>query len=118
VGEHQRFAFGEVRGDVGFVEIALDVIGYQDHHHVGGFGGFGGRQTVQAGGFGLGAALAVRGQADDYVEAGIAQVQRVRVALAAVADDGDFLAFEGVDVSVFFVKASWHLGELFLVILE
>ena len=43
VGEHQGFAFGEVRRDVGGVEIALDVIGYEHHHHVGGFGGLGGR---------------------------------------------------------------------------
>ena len=76
------------------VEIALDVIGYQDHHDVGGFGGFGRRQHLESGGFGFGAALAAGGQADHHVEAGIAQVQRVRVALAAVADDGDFLAFE------------------------
>ena len=97
-----------MRRDVGRVEVALDVIGYQDHHHVGGFGGFGRGQHGEAGGVGFGAALAVRGQADNDVEAGVAQVQRVRVALAAVADDGDFLAFERVDVSVFFVKASWH----------
>jgi hypothetical protein len=28
--------------------------------------------------------------------------------LAAIANDGDFLAPQGGDVSVFFVKASWH----------
>ena len=33
-------------------------------------------------------------QADHHVDAGIAQVQRVRVALAAVADDGDRLALQ------------------------
>ena len=95
--------------DVGGVEIGLDVIGYQDHHHVGGLGGFGRSEHGEPGGVGFGAALAFGGQADNDVEPGVAQIQRVRVALAAVADDGDFLAFEGVDVSVFFVKASWHL---------
>src|SRR5579863_3144342 len=34
------------------------------------------------------------------------------MALRAVAYDGDFLSFERVYVSVFFVKASWHLVSL------
>ena len=38
-------------------------------------------------------------QADDDVDAGVVQVQRVRVTLAAEADDGD-LAVEQVEVAV------------------
>ena len=68
-----------------------------------------GVRTVRPAAVGFGAALAVCGKADDDVEAGVAQIQGVGVALGAVADDGDFFTFEVVDVSVFFVKASWHL---------
>ena len=64
--------------------------------------------TLQAGGFGLRPALAAGGQADDDVDAGIAQVERVGVALAAVADDGDGAALQVVEISVFFVIAFSH----------
>ncbi len=104
VREHQRLAGGQVRLDVAVVEIALDVIGDQDHDHVGGFGGFGGGQDAQPGGFRLRFALAAFVQADHDVDAGIAQIQRVRVTLAAVADNRDRLAFEQRQVAVFFVE--------------
>ena len=59
--------------------------------------GLGGRprpasSDPQALGLGLGAALGALGQADAHVDAGVAQVQGVRVALAAVADDGHLAA--------------------------
>src|SRR5438445_512086 len=66
VGEHQRLAGGEVRGNFTLVERSLDVIRYQDHHDVGGFGGFGGIEHREAGGFGFGAAFAGGGEADNY----------------------------------------------------
>jgi len=50
-------------------------------------------------------ALTALRQADNHVETRIAQVQRMRMALAAVADNGDLLTPQGVDVSVFFVKS-------------
>ena len=46
----------------------------------------------QAGLGGQGAALGRLLEPDDDVDAGVVQVQRVGVALAAVADDGDGLA--------------------------
>ena len=61
---------------------------------VGGLGGVGGGHDLEAGGFGLRPALAAGVQADHDVDARIAQIQRVRVALAAVADDGDRRPFE------------------------
>ena len=53
--------------------------------------------TFRPGGLGLGPALAAGVEPDDDIAAGIAQIQRVRVALAAVADDGDRLAFDRVE---------------------
>ena len=94
VGEHEGLAGGEVRRDLGFVEGALDVIGNQDHHDVGHFGGFGGVEHGETGGLRFGAALAVGRETDHNVEAGIAQVEGVSVALAAIANDGDLFAFK------------------------
>ena len=50
--------------------------------------------TGQALGLGLRSGLGALVQADDDVAAAVVQVQRVRVALAAVADDGDLLALK------------------------
>ena len=61
VREHERLAGGHVRRDVVVVEVALDVIGDQDHDHVGGLGGVGGGQDLEAGGFGLRASSCCRG---------------------------------------------------------
>ena len=41
VGEHQRFARGHVRRDFGAIQIALNMVGHQDHAGVGRFGGLG-----------------------------------------------------------------------------
>ena len=92
--EHQGLACGHVRRDLVVVEIGLNVIGDQNHDRIGGLGGFGNGQDFQAGGFGLLPALAARIQSDDDVQARIAQIQRMRVALAAVADDGNRAAFQ------------------------
>ena len=59
---------------------------------------FGDRQAL---GLGLlGPRLRALVQADHDVQAALVQVQRVRVALAAVADDGDLLALERVEIGV------------------
>ena len=42
-------------------------------------------------------------KADDDVDAGVAQVQRMGVALGAEADNGNLFAVEGVDVAVFLI---------------
>ncbi len=111
VGEHQGLAGGEVRRDVARVQVALHVIRNQDHHHVGGLGGVGGGEHLQPGRFRLGAALARLRQADDHVEARIAQIQRMSVTLAAIADNGDGFTFEEANIAVLFVVTRCHLFE-------
>ena len=78
--------------------------GSEDHHEVAAAGGLDDRQHLEA-------LLARRGdrggvlaQADDDVDAGVLEVQRVGVALRAVADDGDGLAVEEVEVCVVVVE--------------
>jgi len=91
-----------------FVQIRLDVVADQHHDRVGGFGRVGGRHHAQAGGFRFGPALRSRIQADDHVRARIAQIQRVRMSLATVADHGEHAVLQKRRVAVFFVIAIQH----------
>ena len=68
-----------------------------------------GRHHFQPGRLGLGLALRIQAQTYDHVQAGIAQVQRMRVPLAAVADNRDGLAFEEANIAVLFVITLCHL---------
>jgi hypothetical protein len=94
VREHERLAFGHVRRDFLGVQVALDVIGDQNHYEVSRFGGFGYGQDFQARGYGFRNALAAARQPDNHVHAAIAQVERVGVALASVADDRYSFVFQ------------------------
>ena len=103
VGESEGLAFGQVGSDLGFVNIGLLLVGDQDHDDVCSLGSFCNGHNGQTGFFrllsGLGAAI----QADNNVNAGIAQVQRMSMALRAVADDCNFFAVEGMDVAVLLI---------------
>jgi hypothetical protein len=76
-------------GDLVVVQIGLDVIRDEDHHHIRRFGGVRRGEHFQPGGLRLGNTLAIGGEADDDINTGIAEIEGVSVALAAVANDGD-----------------------------
>ena len=87
--------------EVVLVDVGLQLVGREHHDDVGPLGGVGDLHHLEAfllGLLGAGRALAQRD--GDVLDAGIAQVQRVRVALAAIADDGDFLGLDEVDVGI------------------
>ena len=44
----------------------------------------------------------------DYIAAGIPEIERVRMALRTVPDDGDFLAVKLAEVTVFFIVHFCH----------
>jgi hypothetical protein len=67
-------------------------VGHREHDDVGPLGGSGDAHHLQAGGLGLGGRLRALAQADHHVDAGLLQVQRVRMTLRAVADDRDLAA--------------------------
>ena len=58
------------------------------------------QRDLEPGGLGLGRAAGAAAKADDDVDAAVVEVQRLRAALVAVADDRDPLAGErrGIDV--------------------
>ncbi len=101
VREGQRGAFLHVGGEMVAIEIALPLIRGEHHHHVGPGGGFRGAEHLQASSFGLGDAGGAWAQANHHIfHAAVGEVAGVGVALAAVADDGDALALDQVNVGV------------------
>ena len=83
------------------VDVGLQLVGREHHHHIGPFGGVGDFHDLELLGLGLlhaGRALAQRDR--DVLDAGIPQVQGMGMALAAIADDGDFLALDEVYVGI------------------
>ena len=108
VGEGDGLALGEIRRDIGLVHVGLVLVVDQDHDHVGLPGGLRDGQDLEAVLFRDGPALAALAEPDDHVAAGIPEVQRVGVALRAVADDRDGLAAERVQVAILLVVHLCH----------
>ena len=101
VGEGQRGAFAHVVLQVLVVEVGLTFVRRQDHDDIGPGGGFGGGHDLEAVAFRrLGAGGAGTQRHGHFLDAGITQVQRMGMALAAVADDGNLLALNQVHVGV------------------
>ena len=91
--------------DVALVDLAVQLVGHEHHHEVAAAGGVGDRQDLEAvRARPCSADARALAQADDDVDAGVLEVQRVGVALRAVADDGDGLAVEEREVCVVVVE--------------
>ena len=103
MGESEDVAGLQVRRDVGLVYLGLQLVGHEHHDEVGLFGGRGHVGHAQAGLLGgLDGARALA-QAHAHVAAGVLEVQRMRMALGAVADDGDLLVLDDIGVAVLLV---------------
>jgi hypothetical protein len=114
VGEEQRVAGDEVRGDLLGVQLPLVLVGSQDHDQVGLFDRIGDGEDAQALGRSLLARRRTLLETDPHVDAGVAQAQRVRVALRAVADDGDRPVLDDREVGVVVVEHRCCHVKLFL----
>ena len=106
MGEGQSCTRLQVRLDVLLVHGGLVLIRQQDHHNVGLGNGVGNGLDFQTLLLGVLHGLGGRTQADDDVDAGIAQVQRMGMALGTVTEDGDLLAIEHGQISVLLVPDS------------
>ena len=96
--------------DVVGVDAALVLVGREDHDDVGPLGGVGDRlrprsRPPRPSRFDFESVL----EADDDLDARVAQVLRVGVALRAVADDGDLLALDERQVGVLVVEDLSHV---------
>ena len=113
VGEGDSGSRLDVRLNIVGPDGALILIRSQNHDDVGLGGGFRNGLDFQTLLLGVLDRLGGRAQADDDVDAGIAQVQRVGVALGTVTDDGNLLAFEDREIAVVLIPdlcshCTWH----------
>ena len=94
VAEHQHVAGGDPVLDARLPDLAVQLVGDEHHHDVALAGGVSRLDHAQAVALRRGDAAGLGTQADDDRDAGVLQVQRVGMALRAVADDRDGLAVE------------------------
>ena len=106
MSEGQCSARLQVRLNLLLVNLGLVLIRQQDHDDV----SLGDRVRhgldFEALLLGIVHGLGGRTQADDDVNAGIAQVQRVSVALGAVTENGDLLAIEHGEIRILLIPDS------------
>ena len=104
VSEHQHISCLKVRLDVLLVKSSLQFIVDKDHDDIGLLGCFRGGIYLKALLLcplpGLGALI----KTDDDMCSGVLQVQRMRMALAAVADDSDRLSVEKGEITILFIE--------------
>ena len=101
VGESERRALLEVGDEVVGIDRRLVLVGGDDHDDVGPLRRIGVRQHLEAGAFRLLRGGRAGAQRDgDVLDPAVAQVLGVGVALAAIAEDGDLLAGDQVDVAI------------------
>ena len=106
VGKGQSGARLQIRLDLRLVDGGLILVRQQDHHHIRFGGGVGHGLDLQALLLGVFHGLGGRTQADDHVDTGVTQVQRMGVALGTVTDNGHLLAIEHGQIGVLFVPDS------------
>jgi len=104
VREEQRIAGDEVGGDLLGVQLPLVLVGGQDHDQIGLLDGVRDGEDTQALSFGLLARRRALLETHAHIDAGVAEVQRVRVPLRSVADDGDRPVLDDREVGVVVVE--------------
>ena len=100
VGKHQHLARRQIRQDRFFIERGLPGVGREDHDHVRPLRGFRGRHHLQPFGLGLGPRAAALRQAHAHLHTAVAQIQRVRMPLRSIPDDGHFLGPDQSNISI------------------
>src|SRR3546814_16807368 len=108
VREGQGSACLDVAGDLIAIDFGNVFVGQQDHDQIGNLDCFSHFLNLQAGVCRLVPGGAAFAQADDHIDAGFVQVERVRVALRAVTDDGQSFALDQGQVTIFIVH-KFHL---------
>ncbi|MCY1224539.1 hypothetical protein D9M72_367020 [compost metagenome] len=113
VGEGQGGPLLQVRLDFFLVQLGLELVRSQDHYQVSCGNGFRHALDGQAVGLGLGNGGGAGTQANGHVHTGVFQVACVSVALGTVTNDGNFLALDDREVTVF-VVINFHGPDSFI----
>ena len=83
------------------IDVALQFVRGEQHHHIGPFGGIGDALHLKPGSCRLFGRSGILAQGDaDLFDARIPEVQGMRMALASIADDRDFLALDEIDIGI------------------
>ena len=101
--EHEHVALFQVGLDVLLVHVSLKLIIDQDHDDVGPLCRLGVGHDLDALLLSLRTGLGALVQTDTDIDAGFLQVQRMGVALAAVADDRNSVLLQNSKVAVFLI---------------
>ncbi len=117
VREREGLALGQLVLDRVVVDAALVLVGREDHDDVGPLGRVGDGLDLEAVLLRLGGRLRALLEGDDDLDARVAEVLGVGVALRAVADDRDLLALDERQVGVGVVEDLGHGGVFLLVFL-
>jgi hypothetical protein len=104
VAEEQHVALGDALGDRALVDLAVQLVGRQDHDEIALRGGLRHAGDLQARALRLLNRRGALAQAYDDVHTGVLEVQRVGMALGAVADDGHGLALQETEIGVVVVE--------------
>src|SRR5690606_17033428 len=94
----------DVASNLSVVDLGDVLVGQQNHDDVGLLHGIGHFSNLKAGVDSLVPGGAPLAQTDHHLDARIVQVERVRVALRAVTDDGDSFALDERQVAVLVIK--------------
>ena len=103
VRERKVFAFRQVGRNGFFINIRHFFIGRKHHYDVRFFSGFRNGEHFKTRFFGDGPRSAALIESDNDLDAAVAQIERVRMPLRAVADDGDRLFLQKIQIAVAFV---------------
>ena len=103
VGKRQCLAGCQVRLDFRFIDCFLLFIGNQHHDDICHFCGIRNTHDFQTLFTGLVGGLRSFIQTDNHVHTGVLQVQGMGMPLGAIANDGDFLSVQLVQVTVLLV---------------
>jgi hypothetical protein len=115
VGEHEGIAGVEVGGDLLVVDVSHVLVGHQHHHHVRPPGGLRRRHHRETCRFGFRPARRPFAQTYGDIDTRVLEVVGMGMALGAVADDGDALAFDDRRIGlVVVVDGCWHRSHSFL----
>ncbi len=104
----QHFSRMQIRLDELLIRLRLGLIGSQDLNPVRPFGGLVGRYHDHAIRARLYCALARRVQPDNDFESAIAEILRLCMSLAAVADNCDCFALQPLGLGIALIKNSDH----------
>ena len=103
--EHQRAAFANIIGNMLGINIFLQLIRCQNHHHIGPSRRIGNVLNLNAFGFGFGNRAGAVAQTDaNLLNAAVAQIEQMGMALRTITDHGHFFVFNQICICVAFIK--------------